>query len=99
MSLRKSAPVSAPHAEFTSSGWTWKVLKTYKAPNSEQRDIYARWFCHVSSPMCPDGELGDVYVSDIVGTARIMRSTKEFADAYAGPNFGIRGVALITEAA
>jgi hypothetical protein len=49
--------------------WTWYVLKKYKSPEAEARDQYARWFCDVVTPACPDGELGDVYVSDIKSVA------------------------------
>jgi hypothetical protein len=30
--------------------WTWYVLKTYKTPENEAKDPYARWYCAVSSP-------------------------------------------------
>ena len=46
--------------------WEWYVLKKYKAPDSEAKDPYARWFCAVKSPFTyGDFELGDVYVSEI----------------------------------
>ena len=34
---------------------------------------YARWFCWVSSPFCPDGEYGDTYISDITPYARMIK--------------------------
>ena len=49
---------------------TWKVLKKYQKPSLEASNPYARWFCEVTTPMCPDGELGDVYVRDIKSAAR-----------------------------
>jgi len=45
--------------------WTWYVLKKYKSQESEDGDPYARWFCDVVSPICPNGEMGDTYVKDI----------------------------------
>jgi hypothetical protein len=44
------------------ASWTWNVLKKWQA-NDEKP--FARWFCFVTSPYCPEGEYGDVYVKDI----------------------------------
>ena len=46
-------------------GWQWRVLKKWQTPEQEAKNPYARWFCWVSSPFCPNGEMGDVYLSDI----------------------------------
>jgi hypothetical protein len=46
--------------------WTWYVLKKWQADDNKP---YARWFCDVVTPICPDGEMGDVYVSEIKGNA------------------------------
>lgn len=63
----KTRPVSNPYEIWKNdSGWTWKVLKKYQADDSKP---YGRWFCWVSSPFMPDGEMGDVYVSEIKGQA------------------------------
>jgi hypothetical protein len=43
-------------------GWTWYVLKKYQSDDNKE---YARWFCDVVTPICPDGEMGDVYVGEI----------------------------------
>ena len=43
-------------------------MKTYQHPDNERDNPYARWFCAVSSPMTHGSyDLGDVYVSDILG--------------------------------
>lgn len=42
--------------------WTWYVLKKYQADDNKP---YARWFCDVVTPICPEGEMGDVFVSEI----------------------------------
>jgi hypothetical protein len=34
---------------------------------------YARWFCDVVTPMCPNGEMGDVYVSEVKAQARRIK--------------------------
>ncbi len=49
-----------------SSGWTWYVLKKWQVDDNKP---YGRWMCFVTSPFCPDGEYGDVYVKDIKGYA------------------------------
>ena len=42
--------------------WTWYVLKKWQADDNKP---YARWFCDVVTPFVPNGETGDVYVSEI----------------------------------
>jgi len=49
--------------------WEWHVLKKYQTPEKEAKNPYAVWFCNVKTPYVPDGEMGDVYVSDIKGHA------------------------------
>jgi len=49
--------------------WTWYVLKKWQTPEKEAENEYARWFCDVVTPMCPDGEMGDVYVKEIKAQA------------------------------
>lgn len=61
----KTRPVSNPYEVWQFRDWTWKVLKKYQSPEKEAVNPEARWFCWVSSNMCPEGEMGDVYVSDI----------------------------------
>lgn len=48
-------------------GWRWEVLKTYQQKNWKPG---ARWMCRVSSPMIPEGEVGDVWVYDILVTGQ-----------------------------
>ena len=58
---------------WKAGSWTWYVLKKYQSPENEAKNPYARWFCDVVTDVCPDGELGDVYVKDIKSVAtRIM---------------------------
>lgn len=46
--------------------WTWYVLKKWQADDNKP---YARWFCDVVTPMCPHGEMGDVYAADVMNSA------------------------------
>jgi len=49
--------------------WEWKVLKKYQAPENEASNPYASWYCQVTSPYVPWGELGDTYVREIKADA------------------------------
>jgi len=51
-------------------GWTWYVLKKWQADDSKP---FARWLCLVTSPHVPNGEMGDVYVSEIKQYARRIK--------------------------
>jgi hypothetical protein len=56
--------------------WTWEVLRKYQKDDDK---MYARWFCRVKSPFVPNGELGDVYVSDIkqvAGAKKVWEKSK-----------------------
>lgn len=55
-----------PYEIWSNGSWTWKVLKKWQADDAKP---YARWFCFVTSPFCPEGEMGDVYVSEIKAQA------------------------------
>lgn len=58
---------------WSGGGWTWYVLKKYQAPDKEYENPYARWFCLVESPFVPEGEMGDVYISEIKTNARRIK--------------------------
>ena len=50
--------------------WVWYVLRKYQSPTNEAKNIYARWYCNVTSPMTSKrGETGDVYVTEIKSVA------------------------------
>jgi hypothetical protein len=53
--------------------WTWEVHKKYKKPKGEEKNPYARWFCKVKSPFTPQGEWGDVYISEIKSVAKLKK--------------------------
>ena len=60
----KTRPQDKPYEIWQSpdGAWTWHVLKKWQVDDNKP---YARWFCSVTSPFCPDGEMGDVYVHEI----------------------------------
>lgn len=53
--------------------WTWFILKKYQSPDKEALNPYARWFCDVVTPMCPSGEMGDVYIKDIINNSKMIK--------------------------
>ncbi len=61
----KTRDKSNPYETWERNGWKWAVLKKYQSPDKEAANVYARWFCFVTSPYCPEGEFGDTYVKDI----------------------------------
>lgn len=67
----KTRPRTNPYEiwVYLAGPWRWYVLKKYQTPEKERQNPYARWFCLVKSPIVPDGELGDVYVSEIKSVA------------------------------
>lgn len=62
----KMRPETAPYEVWSNGQWTWRVLKKHQGDDAKP---YARWFCHVTSPYCPDGEMGDVYVAEVKANA------------------------------
>lgn len=46
--------------------WTWYVLKAWQGDDDKP---FARWFCDVVTPYCPNGEKGDVYVAEVKANA------------------------------
>ena len=49
-----------------SKSWTWYVLKKWQYDDEKE---HSRWFCLVTSPFVPEGEMGDVYVKEIKESA------------------------------
>lgn len=71
----KTRSVNDPYEIWRNgSGWIWKVLKKYQLDDNKP---YARWFCMVHSPFVPSGEMGDVYVKDIIENAVKVTSSAE----------------------
>jgi hypothetical protein len=60
-----------PYYTTTENAWTYKVLKVYSNP---LKDHFARAFCLVITPFTGSrGELGDVYVKDVLGLAKAWK--------------------------
>ncbi len=81
MSLRKTATIDAPHATF--KGWgafgesEYRILKTYKKPESEAKDPYARWMVAVKTEATFGSfDIGDTYISDVIRDTRRMEMTQ-----------------------
>ena len=69
MSLKKTATIEKPHATFEGIGplgpCVMHVLKTYKNPSSELKDVYAAWFIAVKTEYTfGTFEYGDRYKSE-----------------------------------
>lgn len=62
----KTRKADKPYEIWSNGTWTWYVLKKWQADDSKP---FARYFCLVKSPFVPDGEYGDVYVSEIKANA------------------------------
>jgi hypothetical protein len=71
----KTRKVNEPYEVWRNdSGWEWRVLKKWQAPDKEPtgrlaspKVAYARWFCAVKSPMTNGSyDLGDVYVLEVI---------------------------------
>ena len=69
---RNVAKGEKPYEVWTNGSWTWNVLKKYQSDEAAAKNPYARAFCSVVTPICPKGELGDVYLSDISRSARLV---------------------------
>jgi hypothetical protein len=74
----KTRPITKPYATVTQDGWTWRVLKAYKARKSELNDPYARWLCAVSSPFTgAHYDVGDCYITSIPRTIELVVALSE----------------------
>ncbi len=63
-----------PYEIWQAGDWTWRVCKKWQTLEKEANNEYARWYCYVTSPYCPEGEYGDVYVKDIKSVAHLVTS-------------------------
>ena len=80
----KSRKTDAPYAIYQGpGGWEWRVLKTYKQPENEAKDRYARWMVAAKSPHTyGDFEMGDTYASEILQYARLVACTGDWLVAH-----------------
>lgn len=62
-----------PYEVWQAGNWLWYVLKKWQVNDDAP---YARWLCFVVTPMCPDGEMGDVYASEIKRAAHKLEGAE-----------------------
>ena len=68
--MLKTRLKSNPYEVWSNGDWVWNVLKKWQVDDNKP---YARWFCFVTSPFCPEGEYGDVYVKEIKDLAHKVK--------------------------
>jgi len=80
----KSRPLASPHAIYRAGpDFFWHVLKTYKRPDRERVDPFARWMVAAKSDATFGSfDMGDTYVRDVTGYGRLVACTPEWAEAY-----------------
>ena len=81
----KTRSQDKPYATYANtSGFVWKVLKTYQHSSSEAKDPYARWFVAATSPMMynEEYEMGDTYVREIIQYGELVDADPEWRDEY-----------------
>ena len=63
----RTRPQDDPYAVYKGpNGFEWRVLKTYKRPDTERADAYARWVVAARSPYTFGGfDMGDEYASNV----------------------------------
>ena len=79
----KTRGVDDPYAIYSGPvGFEWKVLKTYRRPDKEQADQYARWLVAASSPFTFGScDMGDEYASN-VRPYELVSCTDEWREHY-----------------
>lgn len=87
---RKMRDRDEPYLVYRDNGWTWKVLKIWSSPEKQMEDpTIERWFCDVSSPYLPGGEMGDTYIADIFEKAPgLVYIDDEFEDDLSDQGYG-----------
>jgi hypothetical protein len=80
----KSRKTDAPYAIYQGpGGWEWRVLKTYKQPENEAKDQYARWMVAAKSPHTyGEFEMGDTYANEVLTYGRLVACTGDWLVAH-----------------
>jgi len=80
----KSRKIDTPYAIYQArGGWEWRVLKTYKTPDNETKDAYARWMVAAKSENTwGDFEMGDTYAKEILTYGRLVAATPEWLETH-----------------
>lgn len=71
--MGKSRKPGNAYVTVNANGWQWEILKLYQTVANSKKNKYARAFCLVKSPFVPDGEYGDVYLTDIGSTVGLSQ--------------------------
>ena len=91
----KSRSQLNPYAIYAAGDWTWHVCKTYKSPESEAKDVYARWFVWAKSPHTYGSfEGGDTYRAEILQNAKLVAAEPDWLEAQGLT--GLRAIPLPT---
>ena len=80
--FKKTADKADPYAIYSAGSFTWKVLSCSHGPKNGKKNPYARWFCFVTSNMCPDGEFGDTYAAEVQQYGTLVQCTPEWKEHY-----------------
>jgi|TARA_R110000868_G_scaffold48344_2_gene157099 hypothetical protein len=78
----KTRAQEKPYAIYKQGPFEYRVLKTYKMPKSEAKDIYARWFLATKGPHSMGFELGDGYAKDIRDNSELILADTDWLDHY-----------------
>ena len=81
----KTTDFDKPYAIYKGgNGFEWRILKTYKAPDSEAKDQYARWFTSATSDMMQGGgyEMGDAYAREIIDHGELVMADDTWLEHY-----------------
>jgi|TARA_R110002020_G_scaffold270921_1_gene486205 hypothetical protein len=83
--FNKKRKENEPYAIYEGgNGFEWRILKTYKSPESEAKDPYARWLVAATSNLMQGGgyESGDTYASEIKKYGRLVKADDTWLEHY-----------------
>ena len=80
----KTRKVEDPYATYTSSsGFEWRILKTYQHPEKEVENLHARWFVAAKSPYTYGSwEYGDAYITEVLEFGQLETAESEWKELY-----------------
>ena len=78
----KTRDKGKPYAIYRAGDFVWHVCKTYKTPENEAKDQYARWFVWAkSSATFGSFEGGDTYRNDVLSYGQLVAAEPEWLEA------------------
>ena len=79
----KTRDQEKPYAIYKQGPFEYRVLKTYKQPSTESKDVYARWYLATKSPHTYGSfELGDGYAKDIRDKSELILADTDWLEHY-----------------